>query len=393
MPVVLAILSLSIMLRAFAMDILLPGVPYIADEFNVAFSTTQWILSTYFFGAGIGQLVMGPLADKFGRRRVLLFTMVLFIVASVICGSAQNVYELIFLRFIQGLGACGATVTTMAIIRDLYSDHATPRVYSYFNGIVGLAPMIAPIVAGYLLVLTGTWRSSFYFVAVFGFVALVINFIYVRDTKYIVKLVDTHKFKLKYILKGYRQVLFSKDFLSYNICAITGLSCLLMFFSTSSIILIKTLGVPPNIYGYYFAANSIMYLAGNVVSPMLQGKVGVNGTILCSGVFMLLGGACMLLIYLTLGLSVLGILIPNAIATFGVGFMFGPSMAGAVKNYKHIAGIASASYGAFLYCGSALLVGIIMNFKFDYPKALSITEIFLGLVSILIMQYNLKAKY
>jgi len=104
---ILSILSPSILLRAFAMDIFIPCIPSVAAEFNAPFSTAQWLLSIYFIGAGVGQLVLGPLADKFGRRRVILASIVLFIISSLACAVATSINILIFTRLLQGVGACG----------------------------------------------------------------------------------------------------------------------------------------------------------------------------------------------------------------------------------------------------------------------------------------------
>ncbi len=323
------------------------------------FSTTQWLLSIYFFGAGIGQLIVGPLSDEFGRRKILIYSTWLIMFSSFACAQAHNIYLLLLLRFLQGLGACGTTVVSMAIMRDLYPNNLLAKIYSYFNGLIALAPLLGPLLGSVLLVQTGTWRTTFYFMVLFSAVALIVDYVYVKESNPRLTLGKT--FVKVPIIKSYITLFKDKEFLSYCSFDIMGMSSLFMFLSMSAIILIKTLGLDPHTYGFYFAASSMMYLLGNILSPRLQNKLKINGTILIGSIIMLLGGASMLLLNHIYGISVLGVVLPNCLATFGVGLLFGPSMAGVVMHYKHIAGIASAAYGALFLCGSSLIVGIVMQ--------------------------------
>ncbi len=381
---VLTILAPSIILRALAMDILLPCVPNIAQEFAVAFSTSQWVLSVYFIGAGIGQLVAGPLADEYGRRRVLIFSILLIVISSYACAIINNIYLLILLRFLQGLGACGTTVVCMAIIRDLYSDQKLPKIYSYFNSIIAVAPLLGPLVGAMLLNKTGSWRATFYFTTGFSVLAFAIVYFLVPETNPDLSIRKT--FVDVPIFKSYRKLLSDRQFLSYCCFDVMGMSSLFMFFSMSAILLIKILGVDPHAFGYYFALCSAMYLLGNILSPSLQIKFGTNGTILLGSVHMLLGGITMLIAHGMLGLTVYGLIIPNIISTFGVGLLFGPSMAGVVKHYKHIAGIASATYGALFLGGSALLVAAIMQLKIVDTSVLGIGLCVMGAINIIVLR-------
>lgn len=346
-------------MRALGMDILLSCVPSLAEYFHVPFSTTQWLLSIYFFGAGIGQLIVGPLSDEFGRRKILIYSTWLIMFSSFACAQAHNIYLLLLLRFLQGLGACGTTVVSMAIMRDLYPNNLLAKIYSYFNGLIALAPLLGPLLGSVLLVQTGTWRTTFYFMVLFSAVALIVDYVYVKESNPRLTLGKT--FVKVPIIKSYITLFKDKEFLSYCSFDIMGMSSLFMFLSMSAIILIKTLGLDPHTYGFYFAASSMMYLLGNILSPRLQNKLKINGTILIGSIIMLLGGASMLLLNHIYGISVLGVVLPNCLATFGVGLLFGPSMAGVVMHYKHIAGIASAAYGALFLCGSSLIVGIVMQ--------------------------------
>lgn len=363
------------------MDILLPCIPAIAQYFRAEFSTSQWVLSLFFLGAGIGQLVLGPLADEYGRRKLLLWSTFMLIIASLICAKANNIYLLIFVRFIQGLAAAGTTAGTMAIVGDLYDDKNTPRVYSYLNSIIGIAPILAPLIGGALLIYNG-WQANFYFVAIFSSIALLINYFLVHETS--PRLSAKKTFIAIEVIQGYKKIITDKQFLSYAFCAVMAFSCLFMFFSTSSILMIETLGITPTVFGYYFAINSAIYILGNVFSPWLQSKVGVNVTILHGSFIIIIGASCMIFSDLLQGLTVLGLMLPNVISTFGVGLIFGPCMAGVMKHYRYIAGMASAVYGAILYGCGAVLVTAVMQFKVTDAKLLAVTMGIMGLASLVV---------
>lgn len=365
------------------MDILLPCIPAIAQYFQSEFATSQWVLSLYFLGAGLGQLFMGPLADEYGRRKVLIAATAILLVASVLCAVATNLYWLIFFRFLQGLGASGTTDATMAVLRDLYDDKMLPKVYSYFNSIVALAPLLAPLLGASILMQTGAWQATFYFVISFSFITLLVNYFYVQETN--PDLSARKTFFHVDILKSYKTILADQKFLSYTFCAIMAFSSLFLFFSTSAILMIEIGGMSEDVFGYYFAANSIAFIIGNILSPWVIDRVAINKTIFIGSIIILFGALSMLGADLIFGLTTLGLMLPNMTATLGIGLILGPCMAGVMHKYKHIAGIASAVYGALLYGLSSLIVAVIMQIEAADAKVLAVTMGTMALANILII--------
>lgn len=382
-PIVLSILAPSIILRALAMDILLSCIPAIATYFQAPYSTTQWLLSIYFLGAGFGQLVVGPLADEYGRRKVLIFSTILIVITSYACTQITDINLMIFMRFLQGLGACGTTVVSMAIIRDIYADQELSKVYSYFNSIVALAPLLAPLLGGVLLMQTGTWQSTFYFITFFSLFAVIVDYFFVAESN--PKFTGHTTFVKVPVFKSYVKLIKDKQFLSYCCFDVMGFSSMFLFFSISSILLINKLGMDPQQFGYYFTGTSLTYLIGNMLSPLVQRKFHMNGTIFLGSKMMLIGGIAMLASGYVNGLTALSIVVPNAISTFGVGLLFGPSMAGVVQHYKNIAGIASAAYGAIFLGAGSLIVGILMQIEVVDAKILAISLAAMGLINMIVL--------
>lgn len=378
--IVLAILAPSIVLRAVAMDILLPSMPTIAADFGVPFSTSQWILSVYFIGAGLGQLFVGPLSDEYGRRKLLIASTLVIILSSFLCALVTNINTMLLLRFMQGLGTCGTTVVTMAIVRDLYAEPKLSKVYSYLNSIIGASLLISPMIGGILLTTLGTWRSTFYFVGFFSVFAVLVDYFFVPETN--PKLLKSHQeFVDVPILKSYKTVLTDPEYLLYCCCNIMGMSGVFLFFSMSSILLIKLLGFDPRTFSYYFCSVSVMYLLGTLVSADIQSRVGSKQTIFIGSLCMLVAGTILYWVNNYFGLVFGAVIVCNMLSIFGVGLLFGPCMAGVVKNYKHIAGIASAAYGAIYLGASSLLMAFIMSFEITDAKNMSIALIFMGLIS------------
>ena len=385
---ILLIISPAVLLRALGTDVLLPCIPSIAETFDASFSVAQWVLTIYIIGSGIGQVFMGPLADRFGRRKIILASGLVFFLSSLACAAATSINVLIFNRLLQGLGACGTTVATVAVVRDLFDDRTISKVYSYLNSIIAIAPLSAPLIGGILLVQTGTWRSSFYFLAVFSFIALVVSYMFLEETN--PRLQKDYKHYKTTFFKGYKEILTNRSFLVYMMCSITGLSGLFLFFSMSSILLIKILGVAPDIFGYYFAFNSVIYLLGNMLSPKLQPKIGDDKVILLGTFIIIFGAALMYLWDWYYGLSIIAIIIPNAILTLGIGLMFGPAMAGTLRPFKHIAGMASASYGAVLYCLTGAIVSGVMQFEIIDDQPLALSMLIMGTLNLFALKQLVK---
>ncbi len=157
-------------LTAFAplsIDMYLPGLPAIAREFNVPTSMAQQTLAVFFIGLSLGQALYGPISDRIGRRRPLIFGCVLYVVASMGCALAPTIGSLIALRLAQALGGCAGVVIARSVVRDLFDQRESARMYSFLMLIMGLAPILAPLLGGQVLAAFG-WRAIFVVLAGFG---------------------------------------------------------------------------------------------------------------------------------------------------------------------------------------------------------------------------------
>src|ERR1700742_4206625 len=157
----------------FSIDMYLPGFPAIAKSFHTTTAQVSLSLSSYFIGLAVGQLIYGPLLDRYGRKKPLYAGLALYIVSTAICMQSRNIDTLIVLRFIQAIGSCGAQVAAMAMVRDLFGAKESAKVFSLLLLVIGASPMIAPTVGSYVVVAFG-WRTVF---LILGILSVIITFL------------------------------------------------------------------------------------------------------------------------------------------------------------------------------------------------------------------------
>ena len=150
-----------------SIDMYLPGLPSIAHDFGVETAEAQQTLSAFFIGLAVGQLIYGPISDRLGRRRPLLFGCALYAVACLGCVLAPSLNALILLRLAMAFGACAGMVITRSVVRDLFDERESARMYSMLVLVMGLAPILAPLIGGQLLLYWG-WRTIFLVLSGFG---------------------------------------------------------------------------------------------------------------------------------------------------------------------------------------------------------------------------------
>src|SRR5260221_676291 len=155
-----------------SIDMYLPALPALERYFSTDTASVQHTLASFFAGLAIGQLLYGPIADKYGRKPPLYFRLTLYVIASAACALAPGIGSLIVLRFLQAVSGCAGMVVARAMVRDLYDRQESARVFSILLMVMGIAPIVAPLAGGYLLTWFG-WRSIFWVLALFGVACLV----------------------------------------------------------------------------------------------------------------------------------------------------------------------------------------------------------------------------
>jgi Bcr/CflA subfamily drug resistance transporter len=362
------------------MDIYGPAIPNLSQNFTGGLPLVQYTVSSYVLSLGLGQLIFGPIADFYGRRKTILGSVALFMFGSIFAWRAPNIYWLIIARAIQGLAAAGTTVTSFAIIRDMYSYSRRARAYSLINFYASWMPLVSPTVGGLIIIHTRNWRNIFLLLIFFSLITFIVIYKKLKETNK-----SKNNLNWLHILRKYYLVYSSTYFLRYLATGITSLATFFTFFSIAPIVIIEQLGVREDKFGLYFGINGLVYLISNKAAIKIINKVGPNQTIRIGQIITFIGAGIMLLFAKYSKLSVFSLIFPNSIISFGVGLTLGSSLSCALEPFKHVAGIASAAYGAGQSLG-AVFIGTYVIFHYGPSiHTLSITVLSMVLLSMLIL--------
>jgi Bcr/CflA subfamily drug resistance transporter len=339
---------------AFGLDIYIPIVPQMTEIFNTSPNIIQLTLSLFLLITGIGQLLVGPLSDQFGRKRVFYVASFLFALGSIVCAVSPHVIWLIIGRVISAFGACGMLVNSFALVRDLYGSDKSAKIYSFLNGAIGISPTFAPIIGGYLSLYFG-WQSVFFFLGAIGIFAIIVTNTFIQET-----LQPVNRVKIDNdILKRYVSILSNRQFLIYALMGGCAESVFFCFFSISPFMIIDLHGIPTHEFGYYFAVFGSVIALGGFLSGKITEKFGIQKTIMLGIMLMFFGGFSMLAWDYFYDITLSGFLIPMAFACTGAMFLVGGTASMALEPFPLIAGTASAAFGAFEF-GIASLVGSLL---------------------------------
>jgi len=361
---------------ALALDIYVPSIP----DIRVYFGTSPWVVqltvSAFILTTGIGQLIVGPLTDAYGRRKIIITTSAIYCIGSIISTISPNITTLILARMAQGFGACGMMVTCFAIVRDLFSGKESARIYSFLNSTIALSPLIAPSIGGYLALYYG-WRMTFAFLALIAFFITLLAIFKIKESLPQKRRVTFSKD----FLVNYRHILKSNVFIMYLFCDCAGFAGFLTFFSVSPYIIIELLGIPEQHFGVYFAAIGLVFFIGSLISGFLAKQIGTYKTVLVGTVLMTLAGIVMLLWHLVFGLSILGFMGPMMIMGIGGALLMGAGAGGALSPFPEMAGAASALFGACQFAFGFFISTMVLKWQVTSTVPLAITMLTLGFIA------------
>ncbi|HWB61734.1 MAG TPA: multidrug effflux MFS transporter [Chthoniobacteraceae bacterium] len=355
--IILILGSLST-ISPFAIDMYLPAFHGIADALNTTPARISLSISSYFAGLAAGQLVYGPLLDRFGRKPPLYAGLALFIVASLLCTQARSVEWLVTLRFVQAIGGCAAQVSAMAMVRDFFPVHETAKIISLLILILGVSPLCAPTVGGFISKHLG-WQWVFLILALFAALNVAICFWYLPEGHEADRSVSLHP---EPIARNYWEVLKEKQFLIYILSGSLSFSGLLVYVAGSSIIFMDGFHVNADTFSWIFAGLAVGFIGSNQINVLLLRKFTSEqifrvallvecpvALVFLAGTWLGWFGLAPTIAFLFIVLSSLGLAFPNAaalsLAPFDHNIGSASAMLGAVQ--IGVSGLASASVGIF----------------------------------------------
>lgn len=350
------VLGLLTIFGPISMDLYLPVLPALTAELQSTTSVAQLTITACLLGLAIGQLVAGPLSDRFGRRTPLLIGVVAYTVTSVLCALSPTIETLVLARFVQGLAGAVGIVIAQAAGRDVYSGGKLIRYYGRLTVLGGLAAIIGPVIGGQLATFTD-WRGVFLFLAGVGVAILVASLVVFRET-----LPKDHRITggLSHTLNDFRRLLADRMFVGAVLITGFTYSAIFAYLSGATYILQGMYGLSPQEYSLAFGLNSLGFVIFGFIAGRLAEHWSERGT-LALGLAMALAGALGLLATALLNLPLTAIILSLLTMVSGVAVTSPPATSLALKDYPDIAGTASSLLGLarFAFGGlAAPLVGI-----------------------------------
>jgi MFS transporter, DHA1 family, multidrug resistance protein len=329
-------------LNPLAMDMMLPALPDIASAFHIEITNRpQMVLSTFLIGFGVGQFVMGPLSDRFGRRAVLIDGMALYCIASVLAIAAPSFETLLLARALQGLGTSATRVIATTIVRDCYAGRRMASVMSLAMMVFIAVPVVAPSLGQAVMLLT-QWRGIFVALMLYGVLALIWSALRMPET---LPVSERKSLAIRDVLGAFRQTITNRQTLGYALAAggVQGSLFAYVFSSQQVFTGIYHLG---HYFPLAFAAIAIGIAVAGFLNARFVGRIGMRvishgalvGFVAVAGILLVATKADMLPLPLFMALS--------ALMMFGFGLMFANFTALAMEPQGHIAGTASSLYGS-----------------------------------------------
>ena len=338
-----------------SIDMYLPALPAVSDALAAPAATVQLTLTACLLGMALGQLVVGPMSDRWGRRRPLLAGLVVYVVATALCALAPTVELLVAFRLAQGLAGAAGIVIARAVVRDLYDGVAMARFFSTLMLISGVAPIVAPLIGGQILRVTD-WRGVFALLTAVGIALTALVRVKLPET---LAAADRHDGGVGQALRSMRALLADRAFTGYLLTGGFAFAALFAYVSASPFVIQEIYGASPQTYSLLFGLNSVGLVAcGQLNGKVLVGRVSLD-KVLATGLTLVVLAATALLLMSTGALGDVG-LPPVAAALFvlmsAMGLALPNAQALALMRTRHAAGSASALLGT-----SSFLVGAIAS--------------------------------
>ncbi len=363
-PILLVLLALLSAFTPLSIDMYLPALPTIVGELHSTAGDIQLTLSAFMLAFGFGQIFYGPAGDRFGRRPVILSGITVYIATTIGCAFAAEAGQLILLRFLQGLAACGSVVLARTMVRDLAEREQAARAMSLIMACSSLAPMVAPLIGSQVLAFLG-WRAIFWVLAGVGVIGLAFSALRLPET---LKPDYRQPLHLGSVVGRFGSLLTHRAFMGYALTSTFQFAALMSWLSGAPFAFIQGYGISPRAFGLMFAAAIVLFTGCNllnarfapvfgsskilryaVIVPLLFGPSGLVLALIEKQTHAI--GVWPFLIFIVPHIAMMALVVPNATAM-------------ALQRYPHMAGTASSLMGVLQY-GIGSLFGVAVGQAFD----------------------------
>jgi MFS transporter, DHA1 family, multidrug resistance protein len=328
----------------------LPSFPALGRDLGVGPSAVESTVAIYFVGLALGQVFYGPLADRIGRKLPLYGGLVLYFLASLGCTQVTHINQLIALRFLQAIGGCAEMVIARAVVRDVFDERDSIRMFSFLMLVIGVAPVLAPLLGGAIVIHSG-WRTIFYALA--GFSALgLLSVTFLLPESHPLEKRERHSFKR--ILRVYWELLWHRSFMAYALSGSIFMAGLFAYVAGCSFVFMDLFGVTPERFGLYFGMNAIGLISASQINRFVTHHYDSRDVLsMALGVSAFSGMALFSTAWTGFG-GFLGILIPLFVFISCFGFVLPITTALAMGPQGSRAGSASALLGMLQFLLGAI---------------------------------------
>ncbi|PSU49726.1 Bcr/CflA family drug resistance efflux transporter [Photobacterium frigidiphilum] len=360
----ITLMVVLVLFSPLAIDIYLPALPAMAKEFAVDTTRVQDTVTWFMFSLGLGQLLAGPLADRFGRRPIALGGITIYALSAAMAYWAQTLDLLLVARLLQGFGACATSVAAFAAVRDSFGPERSGRMISYLNGAICFIPALAPILGSWLTHEFG-WRSNFSFMAGFAIVAGSFIAISFKETRP----ADTNIEGSMISFERYMSVLREPVFLFHATLCMLAMAVILAYVTSAPVWLMMELGQDMGQFTIWFGINAALNILACMVAPKYMDRFGTRRT-LKTGLILLIGAGAAMLVLSNIA-QAWAFMLPIFICSFGFAFVLGSSAGKALAPFGDRAGTAAALLGLFQMSGAGLMVSLTQRLDFTPPMLLT----------------------
>lgn len=360
-PWLLALLAAMVALGPLSVDMYIPAMPNMMVALDTTISSMHLTMSAYLTGFAVFHLVCGPLADRYGRKPILLLGTAVFVIGCLGCAVSTTMDQLLLFRLLQGIGACVGPTLARTVTRDVFGPTRAARALSLIAMLMALAPAVAPMLGG-LMLLVLPWNSIFVFLAVYGAVMIVLIQRLLAES-----LPQRQSLHPLVIARNYRELVMDPFYLSVTVASGLVYAGLIAYLSSSSFVYIEMLGVPVEYFGLVFLTAVAGYMTGSGISARLAGRFDSEQVMLLGSALALF--ACVLILSAAYiwPRSVLALMLPMMFYSTGLGLVLPHAMAIALRPFPHIAGTASALLGFVQMSLSAVASALTGVFLKDSP--------------------------
>ena len=365
------VLSGLAILSPLALDTFLPAVDDAAKSLNTNIGNIMISFGVLSVGIALGQIIHGPLSDRYGRKPIVVWGLIFYMMSSLLTPFVLSIELLYNLRFIQGLAVAATMIVMRSIVRDLFSVKEGAKLFANLFVILAIIPIIGPIIGGHLTIWFG-WQSVFFLMAGISAIVLLTTVVLFEES---LPKKDPDALKLNKLLSNFNEIITERNFLTFLLIGVGAYAGLYGVITGIAPVMTGLLRQQANVFGYQFAAIMIGHFISAAIAGKLVHILGIKKLLFIGTLISMIGGLLLIGASLLGVITIYSILIPSTIFLIGFALTIPGMTAGALSNFQHMAGRATSLLG-FIQHGTGAFVSITLGYIADgstsMPMAIAI---------------------